>query len=279
MMLTIEAPAKINWFLRVLRRRNDGFHDIGSVIQKVSLADTLQLEEAESTEILCDTEISDNIVLRAIERLARLRKGGQGGMRVTLRKRIPLAAGLGGGSSDAASALVALNELWALGLSTDALVSIASEIGSDVPFFVAAKCALVTGRGEQVSPLRVTEAYDLLLVNPGIAVPSGWAYQHNRDIHVVDDMRGHAGPFVDALNRRDFACLREYMVNSLEGAVLKRYPVIADIKAELRRRGAMLSLMSGSGSTVYGVFEDDAMARRASSHFGEFWTSVVTTMA
>lgn len=277
-MLTVHAPAKINWFLRVLRRRDDGFHDICSIMQKVTLADVLHLDEAELVEILCETAIPDNLVSRAIEKLAPYRRGVPRGMRVTLEKRIPLAAGLGGGSSDAAAALTAVNSIWNLGLSSDELVGIAAEIGSDVPFFLGSPLALVAGRGDEVSPVRITMPCDLLLVNPGIRVPSGWAYEHNRDISAVDDMSAFAGSFVDALNRRDFASMAPYMVNSLEGAVLKRHPVIADIKAELRKRGAVLSLMSGSGSTVYGVFEDEGGARRASVHFGEFWTAVVKTM-
>lgn len=274
-MFRTESAAKINWFLSVLGKREDGFHEIRSVMQKISLSDVLTFEEADRVELSANITITDNIILRTIGKLRQRKKRAEKGIRIVLRKVIPLAAGLGGGSSNAATVLVGLNKLWGLMLTHDELIGIAASLGSDVPFFLGGNCSSVSGRGEIISPCAVTREYDLLLVNPGIAISSAWAYQQTREYAQRDE--DMVAPFIDALNRRDFSFLDEHMVNSLETPVFQKYPVIREIKEALREQGARLSLMSGSGSTVFGVFDDEESARSARSYFEMFWTGVVKT--
>jgi 4-diphosphocytidyl-2-C-methyl-D-erythritol kinase len=198
-MLTLRAPAKINWFLHVLGKREDGYHDIRSLMQRVTLSDTLSFEESGSLEIITEAPISpeENLVLKAA-RLLQEQTKTQGGARMTLRKEIPLGAGLGGGSSDAAATLKGLAELWDVSPSRQALRELAASLGSDVPFFLEGPAAMVEGRGEKVTPVALTRSWPLLLVKPPLPVSAGWAYGNLRAYSEgSEDVSG----FVDALER------------------------------------------------------------------------------
>ena len=168
------AYAKINLTLEVLGRRQDGFHEIASVVQTIDLFDTLVIEPADEIMLYCDRpELASpaNLALRAAQML-RKESGYRGGARVSLRKGIPVAGGLGGGSSDAAATLTGLNQLWGLGLKTDELEPIAARLGSDVPFFLRGGTALLLGRGERVRPLPPAELGAMVLLSPDIGIPN-----------------------------------------------------------------------------------------------------------
>jgi 4-diphosphocytidyl-2-C-methyl-D-erythritol kinase len=277
MKLKLSAPAKINWFLAVLGKRDDGYHDIVSPMQCVSLFDDLSFEHSEDIELVSAMEVpaEENLVYRAARLLKNL-SGVQKGARITLKKNIPLAAGLGGGSSDASSTLMGLNRLWGLGYGKDKLMRIAAGIGSDVPFFMGDRFSLVEGRGEKVRPLKGASAVPVLLVKPDIEISSGWAYRNceaeltKRSIDIK--------LFCQALERKDFARLREMVFNDLEKAAVKEYPVVAEIRKRLIENGAVVASMSGSGPTMFGVFNSVDEAGRASLNMGEKLCRVVRTL-
>jgi 4-diphosphocytidyl-2-C-methyl-D-erythritol kinase len=275
-MLTLHAPAKINWFLLVLGKRKDGYHDIQSLVQCVSLHDVLSFEEAGSVEVATDATIAEkeNLVYRAAV-LLKDAAGIKKGARITLRKEIPLAAGLGGGSSDAACTLRGLCRLWDINMPEDGLFEIAASLGSDVPFFMGSAPALVGGRGENVTPVELRRKWSLLLVKPPVGVSAGWAYSGTGE---PSKTALDAGLFTRALDSADMAALRAMMRNDLETPVLKRYPEVEKIKKSLIENSALASLMSGSGPTVFGLFEDRAGAERASRAFKHHWSAVVETI-
>ncbi len=277
MRFSLRAPAKINWFLSVAGRRSDGYHDIVSPMQCVSLFDVIDFRESDRIELESQMDIppEENLVYRAAVML-REHASHQGGARITLRKEIPSAAGLGGGSSDAAFTFLGLNRLWGLGMKKEELMSLAAALGSDVPFFLNGPFSLIEGRGEKVSPLPAGSPVVLLLVNPGIAVSTAWAYGAYRPELTKKDV--DIKLFCQALAGKDFSSLAQMIFNDLEKPVLGRYPEVAGIKESLTASGAVVSCMSGSGSTVFGVFRSEGQALDAAAGMGGRWCRVVQTL-
>ena len=278
-MFVMKAPGKINWFLSVLNRREDGYHNIRSLMQCVDLYDTLLFEEADELEVISDIQglhIGQNLVYRAAM-IMKCRIRERKGARITLRKEIPLASGMGGGSSDAAYALMGLNRLWELNLKRETLMEMGAEIGSDVPFFIGNFCSIVEGRGEVITPVTCAPSLTLLLVNPGIPVSAAWAYQALRPGLTKKSV--DIKLFCQTLDRKDFDVLRPMMINDLEEAVISAYPEIGRIKNRLRDVGAEASAMSGSGSTVFGVFRSSKEAMHAAKSFGPYWHRVVSPLS
>ena len=266
--LRLLAPAKINLFLRITGRRPDGYHTLISHMQKLALSDELYLERIEQgIELRCpdgkSPENRSNLVYRAAELFfahldARAIKPAFG-IRITLHKHIPVAAGLGGGSSDAAATLRGLNELTKAPLSEVELAALGLRLGADVPFFVRrSAAALAQGGGEELSPAPALQGHSVLLLNPGFAVSTRWVYQ-NLDLTSID--------LKDNLQSSHDGCDRVGFVNDLEQVTLARYPVIDELKKELQQQGAAVALMSGSGPTVYGLFADAVQAGKALQHF------------
>lgn len=280
-MLFLKAPAKINWFLQVLGKREDNYHDIRSVMQCISLYDALIFERADSVDVACDLDVPlhENIVYRAAS-LLKKRVSYRKGARVSLKKNIPVGAGLGGGSSDAAYALLGLNMLWEIGLSSEELGSISAEIGSDVPFFLRGPFALVEGKGERVEPLEIISSAVLLLVKPRISISTSWAYSA---LDLLDKQELTKKPvdiklFCQALNKRDFASLGNMFCNDFEDVVMRKYPAIRELKHRLCELGAATSAMSGSGSTVFGVFRSKNEAEKAALRMKPNFCRVVETI-
>lgn len=276
-MLTLRAPAKINWFLRVRGKRPDGYHEISSLFQRISLYDDLTIDEAPNISVITEAPIAgdENLVTRAavsIREASRTPKGA----RISLKKNIPIAAGMGGGSSDAASALKGLYSLWGLDLPDDRLHDLALGLGSDVPFFLGGPSALVGGRGEHVTPVDIEKSYTLLLLKPGVRIPAGWAYSGTTEFSGEDP--DYADNFLKALNGGDFDTLKRVAINDLEGPVTRKYPEVAELKKGLYENGALFSAMSGSGPTVFGVFKDRGGAEEARSFIGAQWSAVVQTL-
>ncbi|OGW54546.1 MAG: 4-(cytidine 5'-diphospho)-2-C-methyl-D-erythritol kinase [Nitrospirae bacterium RBG_13_43_8] len=275
-LLNLRAPAKINWFLSVLARRKDGYHDIDSLMQCVSLYDDLLFHSASALQVICDSDIplEDNLVYKAaslLQNYTSCRKG----IKIILHKNIPTSAGLGGGSSDAASTLLGLNTLWGLGLKKRELAAMGLEIGSDVPFFLNGPSALIQGRGERITHIDFDSSMALLLVKPPVSVSTAWAY---KSVKKLTKKTIDIKLFCRAFDERDFASLSSILKNDLEKIVVKEYPVVGKIKNGLLEQGSVLSAMSGSGPTVFGVFESTAKASSAAREFGEHWCRVVTTV-
>ena len=278
-MLTLHSPAKINWFLKVLGRRPDGYHEIRSVIQRIDLQDTIIIEKDDSgihldSEI--DVPVEENLVYKAAVLLGE-HTGVSAGARITLRKRIPIGAGLGGGSSNAATTLAGLNILWGTGLSHAELEEVAEGIGSDVPFFLNGSIALVEGRGERVTPIvDPPVGINLLVVKPRFGVATGEAYAGLRTCS------GTAGPSVtellEVLKTGRFKELNGMIGNDLEGPVFGLFPVLKDIKERLLGLGASAALLSGSGSSLFGVFPSREAALKASGSFADLWHVVTRTI-
>ena len=273
------AYAKINLGLKVLGRRPDGYHNILSVFQTVDLSDSLRFEPSTvgSTQIVCDHSGvptgPENLVHRAIEVL-RSATGIRKGVRVILKKRIPMGAGLGGGSSDAAAALRALNRAWGLALSPEALRELAGRLGSDVFFFLSPGTAVVSGRGEQVRYISWPEDAFYVLVNPGFEVSTRWAYDNLR-IGLTE--RSAYISFMGSTEGREirasrlFACLE----NDFMPLLAATYPEVERIRSALDRYGPLACSLSGSGSTLYGVFRDAKQSREAEAGLRDLGYQVV----
>ncbi|HXX81591.1 MAG TPA: 4-(cytidine 5'-diphospho)-2-C-methyl-D-erythritol kinase [Thermodesulfovibrionales bacterium] len=282
-MFALNAPAKINWFLNVLDKREDGYHDIVSLLQCVSLSDFLIMENSSAVEVTTGADIprDDNLVYKAAT-LMREKAGIASGVKITLHKEIPLAAGLGGGSSDAAATLMGLNKLWDLDFSSRDLARLGETLGSDVPFFFHGPASVVEGRGEIVSPVELRKSYSLLLVKPKISISAAWTYaeydQVSSSREVLTKRPADIKLFCQALERGDFELLSSLQGNNLEPFVVRRYPVIGEIKRGLKARGALFSSMSGSGSSVFGVFGSERDAENAREYMAPHWCRVVKTV-
>jgi 4-diphosphocytidyl-2-C-methyl-D-erythritol kinase len=279
-MIALKAPAKINLSLRVLGRRPDGYHDVDSVMQMVGLYDDVEVAPGrrglnvfvEGADL---PEGPGNLVYEAATALAKA-AGVSTGASIRLTKRIPIGAGLGGGSSDAAAALMALNRLWRLRWPRTRLAELGAGLGSDVPFFFFGPTARVAGRGELVAraarPRLVGEPQPLewaVLVNPGFSVSTRWAFQRlTKERSIVTIPRSFGAP-VSA------PCPVE---NSLEAVTASSYPVIEEIKRWLRDAGAGVALMSGSGPTVFGLFSSRAEAVRARVGLPQAWMGWVVKL-
>jgi 4-diphosphocytidyl-2-C-methyl-D-erythritol kinase len=265
-VIELHAPAKVNLVLRVLGERPDGYHDLWSVVQKVDLCDRLTLADRPDGEVTftCDRpELAgpDNLAWRAAL-LLRDRSGLAHGAHLTLEKRIPAGAGLGGGSSDAAAALAGLDRLWGLGVPPRELAALGAELGSDVPLFLHPSPSLMEGRGEKVSPCRWRIDAHFVIVYPGFPVSTAWAY---RNFRLTSRKGKDTIPRLSEAEKGGISpdTWGEILVNDLEEGVLPSYPAIAGLKEQLLRSGARASLMSGSGSSVFGLFDDPEKAKRA----------------
>ena len=260
--LELSAAAKVNLALEVLSRRPDGYHEIATVMQTVDLSDRMMLEDTDGLEVRTSAAgvptDERNLAYRAAAAL-REAAGIARGARITLDKRIPVAAGLGGGSTDAAAALVGLNRLWGLRWPVERLEELAVGLGMDVPFFLRGGAALGTGRGERLSPLG-SAALALVLVNPRFAVSTAEMYGRITPAMYSDGAR--AKDAAGALESRRAGRVAGSLYNGLELAARAAYPQIGQMQAALVAAGALGAAMSGSGPTVFGVARSWEQARQ-----------------
>lgn len=260
--LELSAAAKVNLALEVLRRRPDGYHEIATVMQAVDLSDRLTLEDADVLEVRTSAPgvptDERNLAYRAAAAL-RDAAGIARGARITLDKRIPVAAGLGGGSTDAAATLVGLNKLWGLRWPASDLEELAVRLGMDVPFFLRGGAALATGRGERLAPLG-SAMLGLVLVNPRFAVSTAEMYGRVTPAMYSDGAR--ARDAAAALRTRGAGRVAASLYNGLELAARSAYPQIGQMQAALVAAGALGAAMSGSGPTVFGVARSWEQARQ-----------------
>ena len=265
--ITVFAPAKINVILRILDRRSDGFHNLWSIMQTVALEDEVCIRicaDRQGIQLRCDTTQlttdRSNLVYRAATVvLARAQQSI--GLDIELRKRIPMGAGLGGGSSDAAATIVGLNRLLQLEWSPTQMADVGQSLGSDVPFFLFAPSAFVAGRGETVQPVVVEGARWVVLVNPGFGVNTKWAYQELAATRTAVTPLSLVQRELDRQSRVSWAQLIAAAENDFEAPVFAEHGKLLEIKRSLQAHGAEIALLSGSGATVFGVFADEARAR------------------
>jgi 4-diphosphocytidyl-2-C-methyl-D-erythritol kinase len=277
--MQFSAPAKINLSLRVLRKREDGFHEIETLMVPIAIRDTLEIERcgAGGIEFTCsDTTLpadGTNLVVRAARGFFEATRMDPH-VRIFLRKEIPHGAGLGGGSSDAATTLLALDALFETQLPLAELTRIAAVIGSDIPFFLARGAAWCRGRGELVDPCALPHALPLLLMKPPFGVPTPWAYQRWRDSLEIPGVPYAAQSFGGIA-----------LVNDLERPVFEKFIQLAEMKRWLLEQPeTAAALMSGSGSTVFALLREKsagpALMEKARTQFGEHtWLALTETMA
>jgi len=288
MPLERTSPCKVNLLLNILGRRPDGFHELETVLQPVNLCDRMTLERRGRTvELSCSDAAlpvdARNLVYRAATAFLAAAKITDG-VRIHLEKQIPLAAGLGGGSGNAATMLLALNELFGRPLATARLSELAAGLGSDVPFFLQDRPALATGRGEKIQPLEHFPALRgkaLLLIHPGFGIATPWAYQNlARFPEALNGRPGRAQKLISRLQAGDLRAAGTEFYNALEAPALEKYPVLALFQEFLRANGALAALMSGSGSTTFAVVENiaagETLTEKFKVRFGKnCWTAVV----
>lgn len=264
--ISLKALAKINLGLDVVRRREDGYHEVRMVMQTIHLYDRLEMEKTATQGIELSTNLSylpvneNNLVYRA-GKLLMDEFGITEGIKVYLNKRIPVAAGMAGGSTDAAAMLYGMNELFELGLSREQLMERGVRIGADVPYCLMRGTALAEGIGEILTPLAPMVKCPVLIAKPAISVSTSFVYQNLK----LDADTKH--PDIDRLirdiRRQDLSAIAGDMGNVLERVTIPNYPVIAQIKEQMMDSGAINAMMSGSGPTVFGLFEEEETAQAA----------------
>jgi 4-diphosphocytidyl-2-C-methyl-D-erythritol kinase len=252
--IKVLCNAKINLYLSVLDSRPDGFHNIETVYHSISLHDTLTLRpKTGSSTVTCDDpEVPTgptNLALRAANLV--LEQDGRG-VDIAIEKNIPIGAGLGGGSADAAGVLTGINRLYDLDLTAEQLEEMAAQLGADVKFMLAGGCAIGTGKGDQLKSLPVLPALGLVLVVPPVTISTRWAYNSLK--RGLTTEQGTLSMISCALEKGDVGCLYSLLRNDFESLVFDRFPFVGEIKDEMLRYGAGAALMSGSGPVVYGVF-------------------------
>ena len=256
-----KAPAKINLLLRVLRKRPDGYHDLASVMQQISIYDELEYTmQQEGITLHCPgTDLptnEQNLIYRAAQTLFN-HTGYRNGVEIVLNKSIPSAAGLGGGSSDAATTLMTLNNLCSLGLSKIELIKLGAKLGADVPFFIFGRSAFATGIGDKLQTLPDLPQINMVLINPTFPLSTKTVYE-NLNLTLTKKKNNYSIPRFYALGD----VVRE-LHNDLEAVSLKMHPELNDLKQMLMKEGALGALMSGSGPTLFGIFADEKSAKEA----------------
>ena len=251
-MLTLKAPAKVNLTLEVLGCRDDGYHDIVSIMQTVDLFDTITLEPDDTLIVECDDatiEPSENLALRAAELLDRS-AGGNRGARITMEKKIPVSAGLGGGSSDAAAVLLGLNRMWGLDRTIEQLTPLASQIGSDVPFFLHGGTAMVQGRGERVRPMPAVTLDRMVILSPKIEMPGKTSTLYGK-ITPANYTRGALTRKLEARIRGGGDAPAQFFFNAFDAVALDAYPGLERHWNTMTGLGAQVIHLAGSGPSLF----------------------------
>ncbi|HTL62579.1 MAG TPA: 4-(cytidine 5'-diphospho)-2-C-methyl-D-erythritol kinase [Nitrospira sp.] len=273
--LTVHAPAKINLILRILDRRPDLYHNLWSLMHTVALEDDLRMRVTPfrcGIRLTCDMEglATDHTNLISKAAAAVLEQARVSvGVEIELQKRIPTGAGLGGGSSDAAATILGLNRLLKLGWSTAKMQEVGHALGSDVAFFLFAPSAIVSGRGETVRPITVDGPRWIVLVKPAFGVETKWAYQELAATRT--EIRPLSADHLE-IDRRNHVTWRELSTaaeNDFEKPVFAKHPLLKQIKRTLVNLGAQFALLSGSGATVFGLFDMESVARRAADQIAQ----------
>lgn len=275
--MTLErlSPCKVNFLLNILRKRADGFHELETLFHPVALTDRLVFKKGRTgIQLTCDNPSlptdATNLVYRAAQSFLQTTNIGDG-VEIHLEKRIPMAAGLGGGSSNAAHTLLGLNELFGNSLTIEQLPPLAAALGSDVNFFLQKGPAVGIGRGEQIQPLdpfpSLTGVH-ILLLHPGFGISTAWAYQNlARFPTALNGREGRVHELINELRNNSLESAAGHFYNSLEAPALEKFPILAMFQEFLRENGATVALMSGSGSTTFALTKDRAFAESLGEKF------------
>ncbi len=283
-----KSPCKVNLLLNILGKRADGFHELETIMQPVNLCDELTFErEGKEIRLTCSESNlptdSGNLIFRAAEKFLAA-TGISSGIKIHLEKKIPMAAGLGGGSGNAGVTLLVLNELFGHPLASEKLFEIAASLGSDIPFFLQDKPALAIGRGEKIQPLANfpdLKGKAFLLIHPGFGISTPWAYQNlARFPSALNGLNGRAQKLISLLQTSDLKTAATGFYNSLEAPAFEKFPILKLYKEFLVANGALAALMSGSGSTTFAICENvpeaESLAEKFKSKFGaNCWMKVV----
>ena len=277
--ISLDCPAKVNLSLDVVEKRPDGYHNLKTVMHTVNLCDklTLTLEDSSKVQIAMQSQSTniplteDNLCVKAAKAFLDATNNAAK-LTIDLKKIIPVGAGLGGGSSDAAGTLVGLNKLFGEPLSADKLCEIAATLGADVPFFIQGGCTLATGIGEILTPLpKLNDAF-FVIAKPDYGISTPYVYKNL----VLDESTKHPNTkaVIDAIAKNDVFALGKEAMNVLESVVEKEHPEIPQYKNIMKNMGAAYSLMSGSGSSVFGVFDDLTLAQKCAEKLKELTNQV-----
>ncbi len=268
--IRLKAYAKINLGLEVLGKRDDGYHEVHTILQTVSLHDkvTIKLQgegikiRSNSPWVPCNEK---NVAYKAAAALLKRNKS-RCGAKITIKKNIPIGAGLGGGSSNGAATLLGLNELLELNLSYAELEEIARELGTDVPFFLKGGTALASGRGDQLRFFQGTPCFWGLIVFPNFSVSTSWAYENLRP---PTKSNFNIEKLINAAQQGDLKAIAENLQNTFESTIFRKYPTLSTMKSGLKKKGAVGASLCGSGSSLFGIFEDKEAAERALFYFSD----------
>ncbi|MCR4672549.1 MAG: 4-(cytidine 5'-diphospho)-2-C-methyl-D-erythritol kinase [Lachnospiraceae bacterium] len=270
--IIISAPAKLNLMLDIVGKRDDGYHELCTVMQMTALNDSLILEKRRQPGIRLSTSLPDlpddsgNIAYRAAEFMIGA-FGLKEGVSIEITKRIPIAAGMAGGSTDAAAVLLGMNRLFDLSLGTDQLMELGGKLGADVPFCVLKKTSLLSGRGDRAELIPSLPVCSIVVAKPAVQVSTAYVYaEYDR---LKDVKHPDTDGFVRAMRAGDLAGIADKLGNVLEYVTAAQFPVINKLKADMKELGAAGTLMTGSGPTVFGLFEDKRTAARAARKIRE----------
>jgi 4-diphosphocytidyl-2-C-methyl-D-erythritol kinase len=275
----IDSYSKINLTLNILAKRQDGYHNIETIMQSINLADRVFIkEEKEGIKIKCNhpqVPIDDqSLAYRSAEKIlnrCRVTKG----VKIEIDKKIPLASGMAGGSANSASILVGINKLFTLNLSNEDLRGMGEELGMDVPFCIQNGTALAYHRGEKVTSLSpINPPLWIIIINPGFEIPTKWAY-NNLDLNLIKREKNNTKAMLEALKGGGARGIAKNLFNSFEELIIEKYPEIGKIKDRLIEEGALGALMSGSGSTVFGIAQNEEQAlkiyKNLKSEYKSIW--------
>ncbi|NLU10308.1 MAG: 4-(cytidine 5'-diphospho)-2-C-methyl-D-erythritol kinase [Tepidanaerobacter acetatoxydans] len=280
--LDIDARGKINLTLDVLFKRLDGYHEVEMIMQTIALKDIISIELLSQRDIVLNTNCKklpqdeSNLAYQAAELMMK-EYGLDAGVSIDIHKNIPLAAGLAGGSSDAAAVIIGMNELFELKIPKDELMTLGKRIGADVPFCILGKTALARGIGEQLTPLKSLSGLSILLVKPPYCISTKEVY-NRLDVKNIK-IRPDTKAMIDYIEHQDIGKIASGLCNVLEEVTLRLYPELGDIKKRMLQKGALGSIMSGSGPSVFGIFENIRDAKRAADDFAvkDSWIFVTKT--
>ena len=268
----LKSPAKINVGLNVIRKRDDGFHDIETIFYPINIFDELTFEKADSFHFTSNNKDlesdSNNLIIKAKILLEQF-SGKKINVKISLNKNIPIGAGLGGGSSNCASTLLSLNELYNLNIDENKLRKIALQLGSDVPFFINPKPSIASSRGEILNEINFKINFPILIVNPGIHVSTKWAFENLK-------VKQPEFRLTEMISEKTFSfeTMKDKISNDFEKIVFNKYPEIADIKSKMYKLGALFSLMTGTGSTVFGIFKTINDIQKAKNNFNKYYSII-----
>lgn len=265
--MPIPSYAKVNLYLKIGKKLNSGYHKIQSVMQKVELSDSMAIEQLSEDRIVVEStnpELAseENLAYTAASLLKKKFKVRQGA-RIFIEKNVPLEAGLGGGSSNAATALMNLNKLWGLKLKEKQLIELAAQIGADVPFFIGENAALVEGIGNKIKRIKKSFSINIMLINPGFRVSTRWAYSAFDKQKLRIRTKADINALVKAIEKKDIKEIANNLHNDFEPIITKKYKIVNEIRNNLLRNDALNASVSGSGPTVFGIFNSIYEAREA----------------